>query len=165
MYFLNVSQTPEFKLNLFINTFWLFVTLSPCCVPFHQMTGELTLETFPLSQPQSLSPLLSGPVIYYTNEFSSLCPDSQGNSSFSFPSKHSSTWKSRLQVLGLGEKIRSFYFNLKKLAERFVSCPGGWRQGSVKSFINTCYSLGPRQDFLVVSKEQEVLPRKYCTFG
>lgn len=96
MYFLNVSQTPEFKLNLFINTFRLFVTLSPCCVPFHQMTGELTLETFPLSQPQSLSPLLSGPVIYYTNEFSSLCPDSQGNSSFSFPSKHSSTWKSRL---------------------------------------------------------------------
>lgn len=42
-------------------------------------------KLFLSSLPQTLSPFLSGPVIYISNEFDRLCPYTHGNLSFSFP--------------------------------------------------------------------------------
>lgn len=42
-------------------------------------TDELTLETFSFFLATKSEPTLSGPVIYISNDFCRLCPDSQRN--------------------------------------------------------------------------------------
>lgn len=68
------------------------IPLAPYFRQRKKKTDELRVETFPFFPATKSEPTLSGPVIYISNDFCRLCPDSQGNLSFSFPG----TWKSRL---------------------------------------------------------------------
>lgn len=97
----------------------------PYILDKEKKTDELTLETFPFFLATESEPTLSGPVIYISNDFCRLCPDSQRNLSFSFPS----TWKNGLCTpLFKQEKKKKISENpdpwLKILAVQRVHCPG-----------------------------------------
>lgn len=85
------------KHNTFLCHIYVSILLVQCIslAPYFRQrkkNDELRVETFPFFPATKSEPTLSGPVIYISNDFCRLCPDSQGNLSFSFPG----TWKSRL---------------------------------------------------------------------